>query len=58
MNRRSFLGGVATAAVSSALASDRALALNPSRLRVALSAAHTRDQVRVLRNALDGLGLG
>lgn len=28
-----------------------------SRLRVALSAAHTRDQVRMLREALEGLGL-
>jgi 8-amino-7-oxononanoate synthase len=28
-----------------------------SRLRVALSAAHTRDQVRILREALEGLGL-
>jgi phosphonate transport system substrate-binding protein len=35
MNRRSFLGGVATAAVSATFAS-RALAQNPSRLRVAL----------------------
>jgi phosphonate transport system substrate-binding protein len=36
MNRRKFLGGVATAAVSAAFTSDRAFALNPSRLRVAL----------------------
>jgi phosphonate transport system substrate-binding protein len=36
MNRRNFLGGIATAAVSVAFASDRALAQNPTRLRVAL----------------------
>jgi phosphonate transport system substrate-binding protein len=36
MNRRNFLGGVATAAVSVAFASARALAQNPARLRVAL----------------------
>lgn len=36
MNRRSFLGGVATVAVSAAFASHRASALNPTRLRVAL----------------------
>jgi phosphonate transport system substrate-binding protein len=36
MNRRSFLGGAATAAMSIAFASDRALAQNPAKLRVAL----------------------
>ena len=36
MNRRNFLGGIATAAVSVAFASDRALAQNPAKLRVAL----------------------
>jgi phosphonate transport system substrate-binding protein len=36
MNRRNFLGGVATAAVSVAFASNRALAQNPAKLRVAL----------------------
>jgi phosphonate transport system substrate-binding protein len=36
MNRRSFLGGVATVAVTSSFATDRAFALNPARLRVAL----------------------
>jgi phosphonate transport system substrate-binding protein len=36
MNRRSFLGGVATVAVSASFASDRVSAQNPSRLRVAL----------------------
>lgn len=36
MNRRSFLGGVATVAVSASFASHDAFALNPARLRVAL----------------------
>jgi phosphonate transport system substrate-binding protein len=36
MNRRKFLGGVATAAASAAVVADRAFALDPSRLRVAL----------------------
>jgi len=36
MNRRNFLGGVATAAVSVAFSSSRALAQNPAKLRVAL----------------------
>ena len=36
MNRRSFLGGVATVAVSASFASHEAFALNPARLRVAL----------------------
>lgn len=36
MNRRSFLGGAATTAMSIAFGADRALAQNPAKLRVAL----------------------